>query len=117
MRNPEYRILVEFPVTIDIENNDDPFVIEGKGWFADELINWKVVMSGKSGIKTWLGGDTYHDNKIILEGIGEYTFLGIQITGTRFLNDFPDNYATHYKGINIKENELIPEKTYLSFKE
>ena len=39
----EYRLLIEFPITMATENNDNPFVVEGKCWFKDKLVNWKVI--------------------------------------------------------------------------
>lgn len=109
-----YKIVIEFPVTFSIKNNEDPFIVEGKGWFADELINWKIVMSEKTGIKTWLGGDDYAKKKIILEGLGEYPFLAIEQTGGSFLNEFIDN---EFIDIGSIENKFIQQKTYLYFKD
>jgi hypothetical protein len=75
----EHRILIEFPVKMDIENNDDPFIIEGKGWFKDKLINWKIIMSEKTGIRNWLGAEDYAKKKIILNEAIEGEFLGLNI--------------------------------------
>ena len=99
----EYKLLIEFPVTMPIENNEDPFISEGKCWFEGELVNWKIIMSEKTGVRNWLGIDDYASKKIILEGLGEYEFLGVAV------NHSNDNDVI----FGMSDVKFIEEKSYL----
>jgi hypothetical protein len=99
----EYKLLIQFPVTMDIKNNDDPFISEGKCWFENELINWKIIMSEKTGTRNWLGIDDYKSKKIILNGLGEYKFLGVAVDHA---ND--DDFI-----FGMSDVKFADEKTYL----
>ena len=106
MKDPTYELAVVPPISMAIKNNDDPFITEGKGWFADELVDWKIIFEGLTNVKNWFGGHVYKNQTLVLDGLGKYKFLGVEMKGDCFMFDVCD------------PSSLIDDrKSYIIFKE